>query len=164
MTLTCHNCKKPGHKTKECKQVMETSNKSTNMEDGKRKWCLYHSSNGSLNKDCCQHQSESANFDRKKRWCTYHNSASHSNIECFHQRGSKFDSSSVHGKNSGNKKPPLLIVLLLTAMRNFSVDVKGKIVLIKVMTSRIPHHLTLGLHLHCVIPLYLKKVTASNSW
>ena len=75
------------------------------MENGERKWCSYHQTDGHSNKDCYQQQSKSANLDNKKRWCTYHNSISHSNDECFHQRVSKFEnSSSVDGKNSGNQQ------------------------------------------------------------
>ena len=43
------------------------------MENGERKWCSYHQTDGHSNKDCYQQQSESANLDNKKRWCTYHN-------------------------------------------------------------------------------------------
>ena len=76
-------------------------------------------------------------------------SASHSNDDNFHQRGSKFEKSSsiiIDGKNSRKRKPSLLIVPVLAAMRGFAVNMKGKIVLTKVTTSRIPHHLALGSH------------------
>ena len=46
----------------------------------------------------------------------------------------------------------------------FSVNVKGKIVMMKVTTSRIPHHLEEDSRSRCVILPYLKKLTASNSW
>ena len=37
MALTSHNCKKPGHKMKDCKQLIEKSDKSGNVEKGKIK-------------------------------------------------------------------------------------------------------------------------------
>ena len=71
---------------------MEKADRSSNVDNGKREWCSYHSSNGYLNKDCHQQQSESANINRKKIWCTYHESGSHSDDECYHQRNSKCSS------------------------------------------------------------------------
>ena len=94
MILTFHNCKKPGCKMKDCKQLMKKSDKSSGVENVKIKWCSYHLCNGHSNKYCYQQYWESANRDRKKKWCTYHHSASHLNDECFHQRGSKFENSS----------------------------------------------------------------------
>ena len=64
MTLTCHSCKNPGHKIKDCKQLMEESDKSSNVENRKIKWYSYHCSNGHLNKDYHQQQSESTNINR----------------------------------------------------------------------------------------------------
>ena len=64
----------------------------------------------------------------------------------------------------GNKKRSMLIVLLLAAMQSFAVNVKGKISLTKVTTSRIPQPLVLGSHLRCVIFPYLKKLMVPNSW
>ena len=55
--IICHNSRKPGHKIykmKDCKQLMEKSYKSSNMEDDTRKWCSYHQSNGHSNEDCYQ--------------------------------------------------------------------------------------------------------------
>ena len=37
MTLTCHNCKKKGHKKKDYKELMEKSDKSSKVENGTRK-------------------------------------------------------------------------------------------------------------------------------
>ena len=102
--ITCHNCKRPGRKKKYCNQLNKRTDMSSDVENGKMKWCTYRRRNGHSNKDCCQQQSESANLDSRERWCTYHNSACHSNDEDFHQRGSKFEnSSSIDGKNSGKQ-------------------------------------------------------------
>ena len=37
LTLTCHNCKKPGHEKKNCKELMGKSDKPSHVEDGIRK-------------------------------------------------------------------------------------------------------------------------------
>ena len=43
MTLTCHNnCKKPGHKKKDCKELMGKSDKPSDAENGTTKWCSYY--------------------------------------------------------------------------------------------------------------------------
>ena len=34
MTLTCHNCKKPGHKKKDCKELMGKSDEPSNVDNG----------------------------------------------------------------------------------------------------------------------------------
>ena len=39
MTLTSHNCKKPGQKKKDGKELMGKSHKPSNVEIGTRKWC-----------------------------------------------------------------------------------------------------------------------------
>ena len=52
--LVRHKCKRPGHKMKDCKRLMEKSNKSSNMNIDTRKWCSYHQSNGHSNEDCYQ--------------------------------------------------------------------------------------------------------------
>ena len=44
MTLTCHICKKTGHKVEDCSELMEKSDKP------------YHHSNGHSNEDCYQQQ------------------------------------------------------------------------------------------------------------
>ena len=72
MTLTCNNCKKPGHEMKYYKQLKGKSDKPSHAENGKRKWCSYHHSDGHSNKDYHRQQLKSANINRKKRWCTYH--------------------------------------------------------------------------------------------
>ena len=45
-----------------------------------------------------------------------------------------------------------MIVPLLAAMLSFSVNVKGKIILMKGTTSRIPRYLVLGFHSRYAIP------------
>ena len=35
--ITCHNCKKPGHRKKDCKQLTKRTNTPSNVENGKRK-------------------------------------------------------------------------------------------------------------------------------
>ena len=92
MTLTCHNFKKPGHKMKDCKQLTKNSDKSSNVENDKSKWCSYHHNDGYSIKDCYQQQPESANLDDKKRWCNYHKSESHSDDDCYQQRNGKHNS------------------------------------------------------------------------
>ena len=67
-------------------------------------------------------------------------------------------------KIARNKKPSLLIVPLLAVMQSLAVNVKEKIILMKATTTRIPLHLALGSHLRCVIPPYLNRQTAFNSW
>ena len=84
--ITCHNCKRPEHKMKDCKQLMERSDESSDVDNGTRKWCSCHQPNGHSNEDYYQQQSESANSDNKTRWCSYHKSRSHSNDQCYHQR------------------------------------------------------------------------------
>ena len=57
------------------------------MENGKRKWCSYGRTNGHLNKDCYQQQSESGNLENKKIWRIHHKeSENHSDGDCCHQR------------------------------------------------------------------------------
>ena len=100
ITLNCRGIKN------DCNQLSKRPDVSSNVENGKMKWCLYHQNNSHSNKNCYQPQPDSANLDNKKIWCTHHSSASHSNDECFHERGSKFEnSSSADGKNSGKKSP-----------------------------------------------------------
>ena len=67
MTLTCHHSKKPGHKKKDCKELMGKSDKSSNVENGTKKWGSYHHSNGHSNENYYQQQQQSG-----KRRCTYH--------------------------------------------------------------------------------------------
>ena len=65
-------------------------------------------------------------------------------------------------KVAGNKKPSLPIVTLLAAMKSFAVTVRGKIVLMKVTTRRIPHMVS-GLLLQPVICPYRKRQTTLPS-
>ena len=76
MTLTCRHCKKPGYKKKDCNDLMGKSDKSSNVENGTRKWCSYHHSNGHSNENCYQQQQSG------EGWCTYHKSGTHSNDQC----------------------------------------------------------------------------------
>ena len=87
LTPTCHNCKKPGHKKKDCKELMGKSDKPSNVDNGTRKLCSYHLSNGHSNENCYQ-QPQSG-----KRWCTYKKSASHSDEQCYHHRHGSRNSS-----------------------------------------------------------------------
>ena len=92
MVLTSHTCKNQGHRTKDCKQLTKKSDKlSSNLENDGRKWWPYYRSNGHLNEDCYQQQSEpkSANLDNKKKYGNYHKSGSHSDNDCYHQRDGK---------------------------------------------------------------------------
>ena len=66
MTLTCHNCKKPGDKKKDCKELMGKPEKPSYVENGTRKWSSYHYSNGHSNKNRYQQQQSG------KIWRTYH--------------------------------------------------------------------------------------------
>ena len=83
--ITCHNCKRPGHKKKDYKELIGKSYKPSNVEDGTRKWCSYHHSDGHSNNDCYQQQPESANSDNKKRWCSYHKNRSHLDAQYYHR-------------------------------------------------------------------------------
>ena len=56
--ITCHYCKKAGHKVRECKQ---------------------------LERDC--EMEKSRNHEREKKWCSYHQTSSHSDKQCYHQMG-----------------------------------------------------------------------------
>ena len=136
------------------------------MENGERKWCSYHQTDGHSNKDCYQQPSESVNLDSKKRWCTYHNSTSHSNNECFHQRVSKFEnSSSVDGKNSGNQQNFTVDCAPIGWDAKFCCKYKEENNYNeKATTSRIPYYLALGSRLRRVISPYFNKLTAFNSW
>ena len=66
--------------------------------------------------------------------------------------------------DSGKQKPSLLIVLPLAAMQSFAVNVKGKIVLMKVTTSRIPHHLGSSLLSWLIICCYRNTQMVFNFW
>ena len=98
--ITSHNCKRPGHKKKGCNQLNKQSDKSSYVENGTRKWCSYHQSNGHSNEDCYQQQSVLANSDNEKIWCSYHKSRSHSDDQCYHQRK---DSRSSPGESKSTK-------------------------------------------------------------
>ena len=72
--ITCHYCKKTGHKVREHKKLerqceMEKSGK-LNYEREK-KWCSYHQTNSHLDKNCYQQMVKSENFKngRQNKWC-----------------------------------------------------------------------------------------------
>ena len=95
MTLTCHNCKKPGHKQKDYKESMGKSDKPSNVESGTtNKRCSCHHSNGHSNKNCYQQQKSG------KRWCAYHKSGTHSDDQCYHQKRHGSRNSSTDSKST----------------------------------------------------------------
>ena len=150
--ITCHNCKRPGYKKKGCKELKEKSYKPSKVENGKRKWCSYHNSNGHSNKDCYQQQAESANSDNKKIWCSYHKSRSHSDAQCYHQRNG---SRSSPADSKSTKYEMFVADSNVTSCNSkFCCKYKGEIILMKVTTSRIPHHLGSGLLLRRIIFCY----------
>ena len=59
MTLTCHHCKKLGHKKEDCKELTSKSDKPSNVENGTRKWGSYHHPNRHSNENCHQQQHQS---------------------------------------------------------------------------------------------------------
>ena len=80
--ITCHYCKKAGHKVRECKQLERNCEmeKSRNHEREK-KWCSYHQRSSHSDKQC-YHQmgkTEKIKNGRQKKWCSLHNSTNHSN-------------------------------------------------------------------------------------
>ena len=56
MYLTCHNCKRPGHTKKDCKELMGKPDEPNNVESGTWKWCSYHHSDEHSNENCYQQQ------------------------------------------------------------------------------------------------------------
>ena len=64
--LTCHNCKRPGHKKRDRNQLNKKSDKSSGVVNDTMKWCSYHQSNGHSNEKGYEQQSESVNLNRKK--------------------------------------------------------------------------------------------------
>ena len=103
--ITCHYCKKAGHKVRECKKLERDCEmeKSRNHEREK-KWCSYHQTSSHSDKQCYLQmgKTEKIKNGRQKKWCSLHKSTNHSNQECFQQRSSSKckDSSTVDGKNS----------------------------------------------------------------
>ena len=105
--ITCHYCKKPGHKVRDCQKLereyeMEKSGKLNHERE--KKWCIYHQINSHSDKQCYQPMGKSKKIknESQKKWCSLHNSTtSHSNQKCFQQRSSsKCKDSSTVGKNS----------------------------------------------------------------
>ena len=103
--ITCHYCKKAGHKVKECKKLeIDCKIKKSRNHEKEKKLCSYHQTSSHSDKQC-YHQmgkTEKNKNGRQKNWCSLHNSTSHSNPECFQQRSSSKckDSSTVDGRNS----------------------------------------------------------------
>ena len=105
--ITCHNCKKPGHKVRDCEKLekdyeLEKSEKLN--QEIEKKWCNYHQTS-SHSDNQCYHQmgkSEKIKNRKQKKLCRLHNSTSHSNQECFQQMSSseRKDSFTVDGRNS----------------------------------------------------------------
>ena len=110
--ITCHYCKKPDHKVRDCHKLkryygMEKSGKLNH--DREKKWCIYHQTNSHSHKQCYYRQmgmSKHLKNGSQKKWCSLHNSTSHSNQKYFQQRSSsKCKDSSTVGKNSRKHKP-----------------------------------------------------------
>ena len=106
--ITCHYCKKLGHKVRDCKRKLEIEYEMEKLgkfnHEREKKWCRYHKTNGHSDKQCFQQMEKSETFKnrRQQKWCSLHNSTGHSNEECFQQKsGSKRMNSStlVDGKN-----------------------------------------------------------------
>ena len=100
--ITCHNCKKAGHKVRECKQLERDCEmeKSRNHEREK-KWCSYHQTSNHSDKQS-YHQlgkTEKIKNVKQKKLCSLHNSTNHSNQECFQQRNSS-NCKGSDGRNS----------------------------------------------------------------
>ena len=162
-----YDCKPPGHKKKDCIRLNKRPYKSGNLENSRKEQRRYHRSKHSFEPGLLSEQLEtnSENFGNKeKKWSHYNNIASRSNDEHYHQRGSKFGSSSPVGKIVGHKKPSLLIITLLAAMQSFAVTVKGKLTLMKVTTSPTPQHLGSDLLSRCVICRYRNKQMVLAFW
>ena len=84
--ITCHYCKKTGHKVRECKKLERDCEmeKSRNQEREK-KWCSFHQTSSHSDKQC-YHQmgkTEKVKNGRQKKLCSLHKSTNHSNQECF---------------------------------------------------------------------------------
>ena len=86
--ITCHHCKKAGHKVRECKQLERycEMEKSPNHEREK-KWCSYHQTSSHSDKQCYHQMGKTENHEREKKWCSYHQTSSHSDKQCYHQLG-----------------------------------------------------------------------------
>ena len=125
------------------------------------KWCSYPHSNGHSSKDHYQQQSESANLDSKKIWCSYHKSRRHSDDEHHHQRnGSR--NSFADSKNT--KCETFVADSTETSCDKCSCNRKVQKRKCAEINDQIIRRLALGSVLQCVIPPYLKTLTASPSW
>ena len=58
--ITCHSCKKPGHKVRDCKK---------------------------LERECEMEKYGKLNHEREKNWCSCHQTNIHSDKECYQQMG-----------------------------------------------------------------------------
>ena len=80
--ITCHYCKKPGHKVRDCKKLERDCEveKSGNHEREK-KWCNYHQTSSHWDKQCYHQMRKSGKIktERQEKWCSLHNSTIHSN-------------------------------------------------------------------------------------
>ena len=80
--ITCHYCKKPGHKVKECKKLeIDCEMEKSRNQEREKKLFSYHQTSSHSDKQC-HHQmgkTEKNKIGRQKKWCSLHNSTSHSN-------------------------------------------------------------------------------------
>ena len=104
--ITCHYCKKPGHKVSDFKKLereYEMGKSGKLNHEREKKWCSYHQTNSHSDKQCYQQMGKSKKIKNgsQKKWCSLHNRTSHSNKKCSQQRNSsKYkDSSTVDGRN-----------------------------------------------------------------
>ncbi|CAN0458149.1 unnamed protein product, partial [Ascophyllum nodosum] len=87
--ITCHYCKKAGHKVKECKKLERDHQMGrTENHEREKKWCSYHQTSSHSDKQCSHQMEKTGKIKngRQKKWCSLHNSTNHSNQECFQQR------------------------------------------------------------------------------
>ena len=91
--ITCHYCKKAGHKVRECKQLERDceTEKSRNHEREKN-WCSYHQTSSHSDTQCyctIRWERKTENHEREKKWRSYHQTSSHSYNKqcCYHQLG-----------------------------------------------------------------------------
>ena len=80
--ITCHYCKKPGHKVNECKKLeIDCEREKSRNHEREKKLFSYHQTSSHSDKQC-HHQmgkTETIKIGRQKKWCSLHNSTSHSN-------------------------------------------------------------------------------------
>ena len=103
--ITCHYCKKTGHKVRECKTLeREGDREKSRNQEREKKWCSYHQTSSHSDKQCYHQMGkmEKVKNGRQKKLCNLHKSTSHSNQQCFQQRSSSKckDSFTVDGRKS----------------------------------------------------------------